>query len=164
MEVPVTIHRIPIAAIALVVFALLGGLAVAADGTVYGKGVAGTEVVKISELLDHPDGYVGKTVRVEGLVTEVCPRRGCWINLASDREFETLRFKVEDGVIVFPMDAKGKRAVAEGVFTKIELTKEEALQHAKHMAEERGQPFDAAKAKDLPTVIYQIQGTGAVVR
>lgn len=136
----------------------------AAEGTVYGKGVGGTEIVKVSELLDHPDQYVGKSVRIEGLVTDVCPKRGCWMEVAGDREFETLRVKVDDGVIVFPMGAKGKHAVAEGVFTKIELTKDEALQHAKHMAEERGTKFDPETAKDLPTVVYQIRGTGAVIR
>jgi predicted NBD/HSP70 family sugar kinase len=118
----------------------------------------------VSELLDHADAYIGKTVRVEGLITDVCPKRGCWMEIAGDREFETVRIKVEDGVIVFPMDAKGKRAVAEGVFARIELTKEQALQHAKHMAEERGQAFDEAKAQSLPTVVYQIQGTGAVIQ
>lgn len=137
---------------------------VAAEGTTYGEGLTGTEIVKISELLDNPDTYVGKTVRVEGLVTDVCPKRGCWMEIASDREFETIRLKVDDGVIVFPMDAKGKRAVAEGVLTKMELTSEQALQHAKHLAEERGEAFDAAAAGDLPKVVYQIRGTGAVIR
>ena len=138
--------------------------ALAAEEQVYGKGLTGTEIVKISDLLANPDQYVGKTVRVEGLITDVCPRRGCWINIAGDREFQAVKFKVEDGVIVFPMDAKGRRAQAEGVFSKFEMTKEEALNHAKHLAEERGETFDPAKAKDLATIVYQIQGTGAVVR
>jgi hypothetical protein len=67
-------------------------------------------------------------------------------------------------VIVFPPEAKGKRAIAEGVFAKIELTPEQALAQAKHHAEEQKQVFDPAKAKDLPTVIYQIEGKGAVIR
>jgi hypothetical protein len=138
--------------------------AVAGEALVLGEWAGKAEIVKVSELLTHPDDYVGKNVRVEGLITDVCPKRGCWMELASDREFETIRIKVEDGVIVFPMDAKGKRAEAEGIFTKIEVSPEQALAHAKHMAEERGEAFDAEKAGDLPTVIYQIQGTGAVVR
>jgi hypothetical protein len=138
--------------------------AAAGDGKVYGEGIHLAEVVKVSELIAHPDDYVGKKVRVEGLVTDVCPKRGCWMQLAGDREFETIRVKVDDGVIVFPMDAKGKRADAEGVFSKVEMTKEQALSHAKHLAEERGETFDPAKAGNLPTVVYQIQGTGAVIR
>jgi hypothetical protein len=151
---------------AALAFCLLAATLTAAapEGKVYGKGVAAGEAVAVSELVAHPDAYVGKVVRVEGLVTDVCPRRGCWMTLAGDKEFQTIRIKVDDGVIVFPMDAKGKHAVAEGVFTKIDLTPEQALEHARHLAEEMGAPFDAAKAKDLPTAIYQINGTGAVLR
>lgn len=148
--------------------AVLGFLAAfaafAADGTVLGKGVGNTAPVKIADLLTNPDAYVGKTIRVDGLVTDVCPKRGCWMTLAGDDESQSVRIKVDDGVIVFPKDAKGKRASAEGVFTKIELTRDEAIEQAKHRAEELGQVFDPSKAGDLPTVLYQIKGTGAVVR
>lgn len=151
-------------ALAFVLAASLSAVALAAEGKTYGKGVAAGDVVAVSELIAHPEAYVGKTVRVEGLITDVCPKRGCWMNLAGDKEFQTVRIKVDDGVIVFPMDAKGKHAVAEGVFTKIDITPEQAIEHARHLAEEKGEKFDAAKAKDLPTVVYQIQGTGAVIR
>lgn len=151
-------------AVIAVLVASLSAVAPAAEGTVYGRGVAAGDVVAVSELVSNPAPYVGKTVRVEGLVTDVCPKRGCWMNLAGDRELQTIRIKVDDGVIVFPMDAKGKHATAEGVFTKMEITPEQAVEQAKHLAEEKGETFDPAKAKDLPTVIYQIQGTGAVIR
>ena len=149
-------------------FALLAALvmivapAVAAEtGKTYGKGVDGTELIKVSELVANADKYVGKTVRVEGVVIDVCPMRGCWMDLKSDGG--TVRIKVDDGVMVFPMDAKGKNAIAEGVFTKIEMTPKEARAHAKHLAEEKGQALDAASVPDAPTVVYQIAGTGAVI-
>ena len=62
------------------------------------------------------------------------------------------------------VEAKGKRAIAEGVLAKIELTPEQALAQAKHIAEEQRKEFDPAMAKDLPTVMYQIKGTGAVIK
>ena len=136
--------------------------AVAEDGKTYGKGVSSTEVIKVSELVANADKYVGQTVRVEGVVIDVCAKRGCWMDLKG--ESGKVRIKVEDGVMVFPMDAKGKNAIAEGVFTKIEMTPEEARAHAKHLAEETGQALDAAKVPDAPTVVYQIQGTGAVIK
>ena len=130
--------------------------------TKYGKGVSEATPVKLSELMAKPDDYVGKVVKVEGLVTEVCPKRGCWINVAGDKEFQTIRVKVEDGVIVFPLTDKGKKVVAEGTFTKMELTKEQAIERAKHHAEETKTKFDPASVTG-PQTVYQIQGTGAVV-
>ena len=100
--------------------------------------------VKLSELMAKPNDYVGKVVKVEGLVTEVCPKRGCWINVAGDKEFQTIKVKVEDGVIVFPLTDKGKKVVAEGTLKKMELTKEQAIERAKHEAEEKGTSFDPA--------------------
>ena len=84
------------------------------------------------------------------------------MSFASDREFEELRIKVEDGVIVFPMEAKGKRAVAEGTFTKIEMTMEQTLAYFEHHAEEHGEEFDPASVTE-PRTYYQIHATGAVI-
>ena len=128
----------------------------------YGEPLSDAKIVKISDLLAKPDEFIGKTVKVEGVVTDVCEMRGCWMMIASDQEFEAIRFKVEDGVIVIPMEAKGKKAIAEGKFRKIEMTREQAIAQAKHHAEETGQPFDPESVKG-PSVMYQLDGTGAVI-
>ena len=147
-----------LAALALALLAAAPALAEAK----YGKPLTNATPVKVSELMAKPDAYVGKVVKIEGLVTEVCPKRGCWINVAGDKEFQTIRVKVEDGVIVFPLTDKGKKVVAEGTFTKMELTKEQAIEKAKHHAEETKTKFDPASVTG-PQTVYQIQGIGAVV-
>ena len=74
------------------------------DGEVFGEGVSEKATISALELLNNPDDYVGKTVRVEGRIADVCPRKGCWIDIASDGGSETVRFKVEDDVIIFPVE------------------------------------------------------------
>ena len=144
---------------------ILAALPVAAgDGKLYGEPLTGKDIIPIHQLLEDPAPYLGEVVRVEGLVTGVCEKRGCWMSLASDeKEFEEIRIKVDDGVIVFPMEAKGKRAVAEGVLTKVEMTMEQTLAYKKHHAEEHNEEFDPASVTE-PLVFYQIKGTGAVIR
>lgn len=151
--------------------ALVAALAIAVspaaaveEGKPFGKPLGDAPSVKLSELIAHPDAYVGKTVRVEGVIVDVCAKRGCWMDLAIDAKSQPIRIKVDDGVIVFPIEAKGSQAVAEGVFTKIEMTPEQATKYAKHEAEERGLKPDAAKKANAPTVVYQIAGTGAVIK
>lgn len=136
--------------------------AVPAVAATYGKGVTLKETTKISDIYASPDKYVGKAVKVEGVITDVCSKRGCWMLIGSDKEFQTIRFKVEDGVIVIPMEAKGKKGVAEGTLKKIEMTKEEAAEFDKHIAEENGRRFDP-KSVTGPRVLFQLQGTGAVI-
>ena len=150
------------AAVALVV---LAATMAQAQAKPYGKPLTLKEKTPISKILQDPHAYQGKKVQVEGTIVEVCEERGCWINIASDKPFEKIRFKVDDGVIVFPLDAKGKKAVAEGVVQVNMLTKEQAMAQAKEMHKERGTmaKFDSTKyMKDVMDV--QIKGEGARVQ
>jgi hypothetical protein len=156
--------RLVLAAVASLALASPALAGTTAPGTVYGAGVGKAQLVKISELTANPEAYVGKSIRVEGLVADVCPRRGCWMELAGDKEFQTIRVKVDDGEMVFPLTAKGKVAQAEGVFTKFEVPAERVLAMKQHEAEEKGVPFDPKTAKVEPMVVYQLKGVGAVIR
>lgn len=137
-------------------------LSLFAAGKGLGAKLSLSSATPIAELLASPDKFVGKKVQVKGRVTEVCQKAGCWMNIVDDATGKMIRIKVKDGEIVFPKESSGKQAVAEGVFAKIEMTKEQAIAQAKHEAEEQGRTFDPASVKS-GKVIYQIQGTGAVV-
>jgi hypothetical protein len=129
----------------------------------FGKKITLKEKTKISDILANPEKYNGKRVLVEGPITEVCKKRGCWIRLGSDKEFETMTFKVQDGVIVFPMEVKGKTAVAEGVVSVVTTSVEDQIDQGKKRAKETGEEFDPASVKGPKTVI-QIKGEGAIVK
>ncbi|MBI4909698.1 MAG: DUF4920 domain-containing protein [Acidobacteria bacterium] len=126
-----------------------------------GKPLALRSQTPIADIVKSPDQYVDKTVQVKGRITEVCEKAGCWTNLV-DADNKMIKVKVNDGEIVFPKEAVGKTAIAEGTFKKFALTKEQAIDRAKHEAEEQGRKFDPATIKS-GTTIYQIAGTGAVV-
>jgi hypothetical protein len=132
------------------------------DDVVYGKGVAGTDTVLVSTLLANPDAYVGKTIRVQGTAVAVCAHRGCWVNIASDVEGETVRVKVKDGVIVFPPEMVGDTVLAEGVWTANELDLETTKMVCENEAKEKGEDFDPESVTSCMT-LYQLSGTGAVV-
>ena len=139
----------------------LGSAACFAGETRLGKPLEVKQPVAIDKLAAAPDQYTGKTVQVRGKVTEVCRMAGCWMELVDPASRKSVRIKVNDGDIVFPKEAIGRMAVAEGKWTKIPLTKEQALARAKHEAEELGRPFRPDTVQ--PGAIYLIQGTGAVV-
>lgn len=140
---------------------VLAAVSVVYAGESYGSGVKVAEATPISKILADPDAYVGKTVRIEGKVLDVCPMKGCWMELAGEDGKESLKVKVDDGVIVFPVTSKGKLAVAEGTVEAIPMTKEQYVGWLEHLAEERGETFDAAAVGDGPFRILQLKGTGA---
>ncbi len=119
-----------------------------------GTGVTLTEATPIAALAERPQEFLGKTIRIDGIATAVCQEMGCWMAVAaeSDPKGPTVRLKVEDGVIVFPVSAKGRRVSAQGTFEAVASAdaKEAAGEHAK-------QDPKAAAA-------YQIKATGALIR
>ena len=147
--------------VALLILILAAALPVQAAET-YGRPVTVEEVTLVSAILDNPEGYIGSTVKVEGMIVEVCARRGCWMEIAGDRDFEKIRIKVDDGVIVFPLSARGKKALVQGKVEALSMSADEARAFFAHQAEERGKAFDPSTVTG-PVTRYQIRGTGAVI-
>jgi hypothetical protein len=127
---------------------------------VYGAGVSQKDVVAVKALLEQPERYVGKTVRVEGVVSAVCQSMGCWLEISDPAIGRGVRFKVQDGVIVFPKDAAGKKASAEGVFEQIATSPvREAHQEHARAKDATGVPAPAAPTEK----IYWVRASGAVL-
>jgi hypothetical protein len=130
-------------------------LPVVAEETKLGTGVSLKAATPIKALLERPKEFVGKTVRIDGVATAVCEHMGCWMAVApeDDPTGATVRIKVDDGVIVFPVTAKGKKVSAEGNFEVVGAdaeAKEAAGEHAKQ---------DASASQQ-----YQLKATGAIIR
>ena len=150
------------------------------DAVKYGDGVTIDKAVSVETLLAAPDDYLGKTVRVDGVITGVCKKRGCWMQVTDPDTGNGVRIKVDDGVIVFPYTAMGKKASAEGVFEAITLTPEQvdarAAREAAEHASAEGEGCDKAEPKkdgtgegagcDAPVQddrVFMIHGSGAVI-
>jgi hypothetical protein len=126
----------------------------------FGAGVTAAEVTPLSTVIARPADYEGKTIRVDGVVTAVCTHMGCWMALAPDASgapasaADTMMIKVDDGVIVFPVSAKGKRASAQGVVQKVGGDAEGQSAAREHAA---------AGGQSEQPASWQIKATGAVV-
>ena len=157
-------RAVPILAIVMVCMVFP---AVAGDS--YGDGVSLDQPVAIPTLLADPDQYLGTKVRVDGVITGVCKKRGCWMQVTDPDSGEGVRIKVEDGVIVFPYTAMGHRVSAEGVFEAVTVEEPAAEGTAHEHAE--GEACDRSEGTsktgcDAPVrdrVVYLIRGTGAII-
>ncbi len=147
----------------LFVMALLIAIApVAIRGAeTFGAAPTVKEVTPIPELLAKPADFQGKTVRVEGIVTGVCTMMGCWMALAPTDapKGQAILIKVDDGVIVFPTSARGKRATAQGVVERVGSADKEGQEAHREHAEHEGR----SAAASGETARWQIKATGAIV-
>ena len=128
----------------------------------FGEGVSIDERTTIGSILARPDQFNDRPVSVEGKVVEVCRMMGCWMELESDTG-KRLRIKVEDGVIIFPQNASGKRSIAQGTVKRLTFTRAQYLARARHEAEEMGREFDP-QAVHPPYEEILLWGTGALLR
>ena len=132
----------------------------AAEARKYGKPLELKQEVKVAEILATPDAYAGKRVRVKGMVTDVCEERGCWIKIGADKK--EILFKVEDGVITFPMAAKGSTVVAEGLVSKRVLSVEQQKAMCDNEAKALNKKADYSKVTGPKTVV-RLEGLGAEI-
>ena len=162
--------------LSLTLFAIAATPVVAGETTSYGAGVTLDQAVEIKTLLGNLNDYVGRKVRIDGVITGVCKKRGCWMQITDPESGDGVRIKVEDGVIVFPYTSMGHQAQAEGVFEAIKLSPEQiearekaAHDHAPGESCDKDEPKreESVAGCDAPVVdeyIYLIRGTGAVIK
>lgn len=128
-----------------------------AEGEKYGKEITLKDRTTVSSILTAPEKFDGKTVLVEGKILNVCQGMGCWIEVAGETENEKILVKVEDGVIVFPKDAKGKTAIVEGIVAEVQPSAEEHKEDKEHQ-------HDGDDPCNPKTKTYRINGLGVVIK
>lgn len=129
----------------------------------FGQRPALPGVVRMNELLEHPDKYLNKVIKVEGIATDVCPKRGCWMKVSGKDRKGSLMVKVNDGEMVFPMNARGKNIVLQGKLTKSVMPRHDVIELEKARAEKAGQKFDPSSIKG-DRVMYMFKPTGVLIQ
>jgi hypothetical protein len=106
-------------------------------GEDFGAGISLRTPTKLADLVASPERYEGTPVLVQGRVSDVCQRKGCW-TVIRDGEAQ-LRVRFQDYGFFLPKDASGREAWVEGVVQIETLSEGEA----RHYAEESEQPSES---------------------
>ena len=133
--------------------------------SLYGDDFNYDSIQSISSLINNANQFLDKQIITEGNIVDVCPMKGCWIEIKDSDSEQIIRVKVQDDIIIFPQDSKGKKVIVNGVFKKIEFTEEQAIKWKIHLAEEKGLKLEKSDltldSSDL--IEYRIRGLGAKI-
>lgn len=133
--------------------------------SLYGDDFNYDSIQSISSLINNANKFLDKQIITEGNIVDVCPMKGCWIEIKDSDSDQIIRVKVQDDIIIFPQDSKGKKVIVNGVFKKIEFTEEQAIKWKIHLAEEKGLKLEkrdlTLDSSDL--IEYRIRGLGAKI-
>jgi hypothetical protein len=90
------------------------------------------KAIPLAKVLESPDAYAKTAVVVDGVISQACTRKGCWMELVPEAGKPGVRVTFKDYGFFIPLDSKGMAARAEGVTTIKTLSKKEA----DHLSEE----------------------------
>ena len=131
----------------------------------YGKKISITIDTSIDSILMNPEQYIDQEVLVFGEIVDVCPMRGCWIDIKEKNSDQIIKVKVKDGNIVFPISAINYNVKVEGVIAKISYSEEQAINWKIHLAEEKGIKLDkeSIQINEADLIEYRINSYGAEI-
>ena len=103
--------------------------------------------------------FEGRTqVRFEGEITETCPKKGCWMNVASGRDTVFVRFQ-DYGFFVPTEGVEGKRTIVEGEAFYDTLS----VADLRHYAQDAGATEEEIAAITEPELELAFMATGVMI-
>jgi len=104
-------------------------------GTHIGRPLEPHERHSYAEVSAAPADHFEETLWVEGTVTAVCQKAGCWMQIEDQGQTALVRWETGcGGEYAFPADAVGKQVLIQGSFYPKEISPEDV----EHLREEAG--------------------------
>lgn len=120
-----------------------------------GEPLSNTKRISLDKAIADPNKYVGKTVRLEGIIVRSCKSEGCWLELAPNKDSKSVRVAMKGHSFFIPLDSAGANARMEGQF-KVKTIKAEEV---KEMTEKDGAKFDKINTDGTVTEV-SFEATG----
>ncbi len=97
----------------------------------------------------------GDTV-IKTTVAEVCPKKGCWMNVNGAKPKELVRVTFKDYGFFVPTELNGKEVALKGRFEK----HTESVEEQKHLLQDAKRPQSEIDAITKPKEIFRFVATG----
>lgn len=128
-------------------------------GQQYGKAITKEGAIKTKDLENKIKGETAYNGKIEGVVVEVCKKKGCFIKIQREGEGEPIMVRFTDYGYFMPQDIVGKTIVVEGEAKM----KETSVAWLKHYAEDEGKSAEEIAKITKPKVDINIVADGVVV-
>lgn len=120
----------------------------------FGAAFAVSDEVTVAAVLDAPDTFTNRPVKVRGRVSDVCQKAGCWMVVADDTAGRTMRVRMKDHGFSVAKDGSGTIALVEGTL----VAKPHDADEAAHFAGEAAKPELGPEKAGVTT--WEIEATG----
>jgi len=122
------------------------------DEQTFGAEITMTKSVTLAELYENSAEYAGKEILVEGKITEVCQKKGCWLKMTDGKNELTVKFK--DYEFFVPKDAAQSYVKIQGIF-KMEVDE--------HIEQEASEQNEGEHAEEHVSSPYSFTASAVVI-
>lgn len=115
--------------------------------------------MSVADTIDKAKTLAGKKVKIEGTVSQVCAKKGCWFAIAPSEDAkpaETIRITSKGYRFFVPRDAVGQKATIEGELEVKTMSVEEAQHMADDAAEASGEPAEKVTEEQVEVRIAAV--------
>jgi len=131
----------------------------AKPGEWYGEKVSTEGAVDLNDVVKKLNGgSMFPEVKIKAKITEVCPKKGCWLKLELE-DGETAMVKMKDYGFFLPLAAKGKTVIIDGE-VNLKTTSVAELKHYAEDAKKTKEEIDAIKE---PKKEVKVMAKGIVI-
>ncbi|MDG1478913.1 MAG: DUF4920 domain-containing protein [Myxococcota bacterium] len=129
----------------------------AGEWTHYGSEFTLSDALTAAELLGEPAKYVDQNVLVEGRVTDVCQKAGCWMVITDDTT--TMRVLMKDHGFAVDKGGTGATCRIEGTLVAKEIDPE----FVAHLESESQNTADMPEKQATGNTVYELNATGVAM-
>jgi len=130
---------------------------------VYGDSIQADKAISMDQLYGQMKKLTPTdtlSVKVEGNITAVCQKKGCWMRMPLSKDGSELFVRFKDYGFFMPMNAAGQKAIIEGkAFVDVQTV--EAL---KHYAKDAGKSQASIDSITAPQTTYSFMAHGVLLQ
>lgn len=128
------------------------------NSTFYGKEVSLHDIVSYHDLKSQTLKFGLSKAKIKGEIIETCKKKGCWMNLKTDKDTVFVRFR--DYAFFVPTDSvAGKTAIIEGDLFLDTIS----IEMLKHYAEDGGKSQEEISLITKPKYDLNFTADGVVI-
>ncbi|MFP5470866.1 MAG: DUF4920 domain-containing protein [Bacteroidia bacterium] len=126
---------------------------------VFGDTISPEGAINIADIYTQMEGKDSAFMKLEGIIYEVCQKKGCWMHVEIDDESD-LMVKFRDYEFFVPKDAAGRTVILEGYAYK-EI---QSIEELKHYAEDAGESDSTIMAITEPEEVFTFMANGVLIK
>ena len=125
----------------------------------FGDTIKQDGAIAADQLATQMKGKDSLKVKLTGTITDVCQKKGCWMNLNIGNN-QTMKVSFKDYAFFVPKDAAGKTTVIEGVA----YTETTPVAELKHYAEDAGKSKEEIEKITQPETNIGFEAHGVIIK